>query len=107
MVHFVESRAFKLKKDEYQYCHLHFVYEVKTDLRQKARLVAKSSMSDAKGLLTWATIVQGIPVRLLHLIADTQGLKVLCGDIGNAFIQVNTKEQIYTRVGKEFVSIMA
>ena len=41
--HFVESGAFKPKKDEYQYCHLHFVYEVKTDLRQKAHLVANGS----------------------------------------------------------------
>ena len=48
--HFVESSAFKPKKDEYQYCHLHFVYEVKIDLRQKARLVANGSTIDAKGL---------------------------------------------------------
>ena len=100
--HFVESGAFKPKKDEYQYCHLHFVYEVKTDLRQKARLVANGSTIDAKGLSTRATVVKGISVRLLDLIADAQDLKVLCGDIGNAFIQADTKEKIYTRVGKEF-----
>ena len=100
--HFVSSEAFKPNKGEYQYCHLHFVYEVKTDLRQKARLVANGSTIDAKGLSTRATVVKGISVRLLDLIADAQDLKVLCGDIGNAFIQADTKEKIYTRVGKEF-----
>ena len=100
--HFVSNEAFKPNKGEYQYCHLHFVYEVKTDLRQKARLVANGSTIDAKGLSTRATVVKGISVRLLDLIADAQGLKVLCGDIGNAFIQADTKERIYTRVGKEF-----
>ena len=41
-------------------------------------------------------------MRLLDVIADSQGLQVLCGDIGNAFIQANTKEKVYTHVGKEF-----
>ena len=100
--HFVSSEAFKPNRDDYQYCHLHFVYEVKTDLRQKARLVANGSTIDAKGLSTRATVVKGISVRLLGLIADAQDLKVMCGDIGNAFIQADTKERIYTRVGKEF-----
>ena len=31
---------------EYQYCRLHFVYEVKTDLRQKVRLVFDGSRVD-------------------------------------------------------------
>ena len=43
-----------------------------------------------------------ISVRLLDLIADAQGHEVLCGDIGNAFVQAYTKEKIYTRVGPEF-----
>ena len=100
--HFIQRDAFKPKKGEYQYCHLHFVYEVKSDLRQKARLVANGSTIDAKGLSTRATVVKGISVRLLDLIADAQGLSVLCGDIGNAFIQADTKEKIYTSVGEEF-----
>jgi hypothetical protein len=36
------------------------------------------------------------------LIAESQHLKVLCGDIGNAFIQAKTNERVYTRVGNEF-----
>ena len=53
-------------------------------------------MIDTKGLSTHTTVLKGISVRLLDLIADAQDLKVLCGDIGNAFIQADTKEKIYT-----------
>ena len=48
--------------------------------------------------------MKSISVRLLDLIADALGLQVLCGDIGNAFIQAMTKEKIYTRAGPEFGS---
>ena len=47
-----------------------------------------------------ATVVKGVSVRLLDLIADSQNLSVLAGDIGNAFIQANTKEKIYTKCEK-------
>jgi len=87
---------------EYQYCRLHFVYEVKTDLRQKARLVCDDSRVDPRGLSTRATVVKGVSVRLLDLIADVQGLEVVCCDIANAFIQAETNEKIYTRDGSKF-----
>ena len=47
-----------------------------------------------------ATVVKKISVRLMDIIVDTQGLEVLCSDIVNDIIQVDTKEKIYTRVGK-------
>ena len=98
---FLEDRNFKPPSD-FQYARLHFVYKVKTDLRQKAQLVCDGSRVDPKGLLTQATIVKGISVHLLDAIADSQGLQVMCGDIGNVFLQANTKEKVYTHVGKEF-----
>ena len=87
---------------DYQYCHLHFVYDIKPDLTFKARLVCDGSRIDPKGLSTRATVVRGVSVRLLDVIANSQRLSVLCGDIGNAFIQAKTKEKIYTKCGKEF-----
>ena len=87
---------------DYQYARLHFVYDIKSDLRYKARLVCNGNQVDPRGLSTRATVVKTISVRLLDLIASAQGLKVLCGDIGNAFIQATTNEKIYTRLGHEF-----
>ena len=72
---------------DFQYCRLHFVYDMKPDLRYKARLVCDGSRVDLRGLSTHASIVNGIYVRLLDLIADSQNLQVMTGDIGNAFIQ--------------------
>ena len=51
---------------------------------------------------TRATVVKGISVHLLDLIAESQGLEFLCGDIGNAFIQAFTKEKVFTWCGPEF-----
>ena len=87
---------------DYQYCRLHFVYDIKSDLRYKARLVCNGKQTDPRGLSTRATVVKTVSVRLLDLIASAQGLKVICGDIGNAFIQAVTNEKIFTRVGSEF-----
>ena len=89
---------------DYQYCRLHFVYDIKSDLRYKARLVCNGNQVDPRGMSTRATVVKTISVRLLDLIASAQDLKVLCSDIGNAFIQATTNEKIYTRLGNEFGS---
>ena len=78
------------------------VFELKQDLRRKARLVIQGFRVDPKLLSTRATVVKGISVRLLDVIAHRDGLKTLCGDIGNAFIQATTKEQVWTKCGKEW-----
>ena len=55
-------------------------------LRHKARLAVQGHLVDPNGLSTHATVVKGILTRLLDTIAHRDGLKDLCGDIGNAFI---------------------
>ena len=50
------------------------------------RLVCNGNQVDPRGMSTRETVVKTVSVRLLDLIASVQGLKVLCGDIGNAFI---------------------
>ena len=59
---------------EYQFCRLHFVYDVKPDLRFKARLVCDGSRVDPRDLSTRATVVKGISAHLLDIIADAQNL---------------------------------
>ena len=87
---------------EYQCVRLQLVYYVKSDLTIKARLVFYGSRVDPRGLSTRATVVKGLSVRLLYIIADSQNLQVLTGDICNAFIQAHTKLMIYTICGPEF-----
>ena len=87
---------------EYQYVRLHLVYDIKPDLTTKARLVCDGSQVEPRELSTWATVVKWISARLIDIIADSQNLKVLTGDIGYAFIKAHTKDNIYDRCGPKF-----
>jgi hypothetical protein len=46
--------------------------------------------------------VQLSSIRLLNVIAKAQGLECLAGDIGNTYINAETKEKINVRCGPEF-----
>ncbi|KAI2506167.1 hypothetical protein MHU86_8302 [Fragilaria crotonensis] len=87
---------------DYQWTKLSMIFEVKQDGRRKARLVAGGHMVDPMGINSRSTVVKGISVRLLDLIAHRDNLPILCGDIGNAFITANCLEKIYSRAGPEF-----
>ena len=87
---------------EYQHVRLHLVYDVKTDLTPKVRLVCDGSQVDPRGLSTRTTSTKWVPVRLLDIIADSQNFKVLIGIVVNVFIQAHTKEKIITRCGTDF-----
>ena len=79
------------------------IFEVKQDGRRKGRLVAGGHLVDPKGgINSRSTVVKGISVRLLDLIAHRDNLPILCGDIGNAFITADCLEKIYSWAGPEF-----
>ena len=59
---------------------------------------------DLRSLNIRTIVVKGVSVRLISLISHRDELTELCGDIGSAFILVNTTEKIYTRCGPEFGS---
>ncbi len=87
---------------EYQFAKLSMIFEVKQDGRRKARLVAGGHMIDPMGINSRSTVVKGISVRLLDLVAHRDSLQILCGDIGNAFITADCLEKVYSRAGPEF-----
>ena len=87
---------------DYQFTKLTMIFEVKQDGRRKARLVAGGHLIDPKGISSRSTVVKGISVRLLDLIAHRDNLQILCGDIGNAFITAKCLEKVYSRAGPEF-----
>ena len=87
---------------EYQKTILHMVWDVKQDLRRKARLVAGGHLVDALDHDIYSSTVKGISVRLLHVIAHKAGLEQLCGDVGNAYVNAFTNERVYAIAGPEF-----
>ena len=91
------------KSDGWKYAPLHMIYSVKAeDGRYKARLVAGGHVVDSSNYTTYSSTVEGLSIRLLRLIARQQGLSIMTGDIGNAFIAAPCKERIWTRAGPEF-----
>ena len=97
-----ESKSFN--REGYQYAPLRMIFDVKQDLRRKARLVLGGHVIDASGHDTYASNMKGISARILMLIAAANDLLVLTGDIGNAYLYASTQEKIYCRTGPEFAS---
>lgn len=51
---------------------------------------------------TYSSTVKTTSFRLLEVISHSHNLKILCGDIGNAFINTKTHEKVYCREVIEF-----
>ncbi len=86
----------------YQEAPLWMIFTVKSDLRRKARLVAGGHMIDATGYNRYSSVVRMESTRLINVIAKAHNLKVLSGDLGNAYSNMDTKEKKYVRCGPEY-----
>ena len=70
-----------------------FVYDVKHDLRHKARLVAGGHLTPVSDDC-YSGVVSLKSMRLALLIGEINGLKPMVGDIGNAYLEAYTKEKV-------------
>ena len=96
-----ERQNWNPRDEGYQYAPLRLIFDVKSDGRRKARLVVGGHVVRCD-LNTYASTVKTLSVRLLHVIAEANGLTPLCGDVGNAFVNSFTNEKVYCRAGPEF-----
>ena len=87
---------------DYQLARLRMIFTVKNDGRRKARLVVGGHLVHASGHTTYASVVKTQSVRILDVIAHRDSLITLCGDIGNAYINVPTREKDFVHCGPEF-----
>jgi Reverse transcriptase (RNA-dependent DNA polymerase) len=90
------------KKIPYQ-----IIFDVKFDLRKKARLVAGGHMTDTPTDDIYSGVVEFMSVRLCFMIAAMNGLQICAADVGNAFLYGVTKEKVYIIAGKEFGPALA
>ena len=81
---------------------LHLVFDVKHDGRRKARLVAGGHVTDPANEEVYSSVVAPEGVRLVMFLADHNGLDIMCGDVGNAFLNGVTREKIWCIAGPEF-----
>ena len=86
----------------YKKIRCHMVYDVKHDGRHKARLVAGGHLTDTPVESVYSSVVSLKGLRLVVFLAELNGLEVWSTDIGNAYLEVKTKEKVYIIAGPEF-----
>ena len=102
------SVAFKLLKDgqqvppSYQEITCHLIFEVKFDLRRKARYVAGGHLTETPTHMTYSSVVSRESVRIAFLVAALNGLDVWAADIQNAYLNADTEERVWFRAGEEW-----
>ena len=89
-------------EDDYKWTTLHLNFEVKECGRRKARLVAGGHLVKLEGIHSRSTVVRGVSVRTMDIIAHSRKYETLHGDIGNAFVTAPCLEKVYSRCGPEF-----
>ena len=80
---------------------VHFVYDVKHDLRHKARLVAGGHLTSSEDS-AYSGVVSLRTMRLALVVGELNGLNTMVGDIGNAYLTSKTKEKVFFIAGPEF-----
>jgi hypothetical protein len=88
--------------NKYSYVPMHFVFDVKFDVRRKARCVAGGNWTDPPDSDVFSGVVSIENVRLGLFATVHNGLQICAADVGNAFLHGYTKELIYTRAGPEW-----
>ena len=78
------------------------IFDGKGDLRRKSRLVIGVHVVDSYGNKVYAGTIKLVLSKILMKITSANNLEVMMGDIGNAYLKANTKENIYNRAGAEF-----
>ena len=80
----------------------HIVFDVKYDLRHKARLVAGGNWRVNEKEDTYSGVVRMDTVRIGFFLGELYGLSCFAFDIGNTFLYGKTKEKVYITAGPEF-----
>ena len=103
-----EFHTFKVLKrgekapDGYQQIPYHIVFDVKFDLRRKARLVAGGNWTDLEKDDIYSGVVGLDTIRMGLFLGQLNKLQCCTADIGNAYLNSRTREKVYIIAGPEF-----
>ena len=73
----------------------HMIFDIKSTLQRKARFVAGGHLTDPPKDSVFSSIVLRDSVQLAFTLAALNGLKVLAGDVQNAYLNAPTKEKCW------------
>ena len=92
----------KARAKGFQFPPLGMIFDVKADIRRKARIVIGVHVVDSSRHKVHEITTKSVLGSILMKIAVENNLDVMTGDIGNAYFNANTGENIYTRAGADF-----
>ena len=101
-----EQNPHEFEKLGYQWINCHMIFDVKLgeNFCHKVRLVAGCHMTDTPASMTCSSVVSRDSMRICLTLAALNDLKVLSGDIQNAYLTAPNKEKIFMKAGPEFGS---
>ena len=86
----------------YKIIRANTIFDVKHDLRRKARFVAMGNLTEPPKESVYSSVVSVRSLRIVMLLAELNGLNIYACDIGNAYLEAKTKEKIAIIGGPEF-----
>ena len=87
---------------EYKNIKIRFVFDVKADGRRKGRLVARGDMTPEPDEAVYSSVATLRSLRIVIFLAELNGLNLMQGDVGNAYLELYTQEKVYFIAGPEF-----
>jgi len=86
----------------YKWIRCHMIFDMKMDFTRKARFVAWGHMNDPPESITYSSVVSRDSVCIAFLLAALNDIDILATDIGNAYLNAQSCEKVYTTAGPEF-----
>ena len=86
-------------------CHL--IFEVKFDLRRKARYIAGGHLTELLSTMTYSSVVSRESIQISFLVTALNGLDVLAADIQNAYLNAPTEERVWFKDGPPILIVRA
>ena len=85
----------------YKRVPVHLVFDVKYDLRRKSRLVARGHLTDPTHDNAYSGIASIRSIRMCLFAGELNGLTQCAADVGNAYLEADTEENIFIQAGME------
>ena len=102
---FRQMTELEWKSGEFQFCPLHYAFEVKHDGRHRVRRVAGDSRVEHVYVDARAASVQSTTVKLMLLASIHQKHEVIIVDVENACLNADTSEKVWTKLVAGFGAI--
>ena len=85
--------------------HCHLVFDCKEDGHRKARFVAGGHMTTPPKESVYSSVASLCSVCMIAFLAELNDLELMAADVGNAYLEAQTKEKVAFVAGPEFGSL--